>query len=129
MIVGIGIDICKVERVEKVLAKNYSQKFKEKIFTSNEIEYCEKFKNSSQNFAVRWAIKEAFYKALPEELQEISSWQSIEFINESGKKPFIRILDEKLKEEFQNQKIAKIHSSVSHEKEYCVAQVILESKV
>lgn len=128
MIIGTGIDICKVERVEKILAKKYSQKFKEKVFTSNEIEYCQKFKNPAQNFTARWTIKEAFYKALPEDLQEISSWKSIEFINDgNGKKPFIKILDEKLMNEFQKQKIAKIHASVSHEKEFCIAQVILES--
>jgi holo-[acyl-carrier protein] synthase len=126
MIIGIGIDIFKVERIEKVLAKSYSQNFKKKVFTQNEIDYCEKYKNPAQNFAVRWAIKEAFYKALPEDLQEISSWKSIEFINKNGKKPFVQIVSEKLIKGFNDFGISKIHASVSHEKEFCVAQVILE---
>ena len=129
MIVGVGIDICEVSRVAKVLAKSYSQNFKKKVFTQNEIEYCEKFANSAQNFAARWAIKEAFYKALPQELQEFSGWKSIEFINESGKKPFVRIIDGELSKKFQDFGISKIHSSVSHEKEFCVAQIILESGI
>lgn len=127
MIVGVGIDICEVSRIEKALEKSYSQNFKKKIFTQNEIDYCEKFAKSAQSFAARWAIKEAFYKALPLELQELSGWQSIEFINENGNKPFIKITDEKLVEAFEKNKIVRIHSTVSHEKEFCVAQVILES--
>lgn len=127
MIVGVGIDILNVSRMEKLLAKNYSQKFKSKVFTQNEIDYCEKFKNPAQNFAVRWAIKEAFYKALPQELQKISDWLSIEFINDGTNKPFVGIVEEKLAEAFCELGISNIHSSVSHEKEFCVAQIILES--
>ena len=128
MIVGIGVDICKVERVAKVLAKSYSQNFKKRVFSQNEIAYCEKFANPHQSFAARWAVKEAFYKALPQELQEISGWLSIELVNENEKKPFVRIIDAELAEAFKKFGISKIHSSVSHEKEFCVAQIILESQ-
>jgi holo-[acyl-carrier protein] synthase len=96
MIAGIGIDICNTRRIEKVLQKPYSQNFKKKVFSDNEIEYCDKMKNNAPHFAVRWAVKEAFYKALPDDLQNFSSWKSIEFINEGKKKPFVNMCDKTL---------------------------------
>jgi holo-[acyl-carrier protein] synthase len=126
MIVGSGFDICDVKRIAKVLAKPYSQNFKSKVFTLSEIEYCEKFVNPSQNYAVRWAVKEAFYKALPYDLQDFSSWKSMEFLNFDGKKPFINVCDLQLHKKMQDLGISNIHCSVSHEKELCAAFVILE---
>jgi len=126
MIAGIGVDICSVERMKKVLLKPHSQNFKKRVFSENEIEYCQKMGGQPAHFAARWAVKEAFYKALPEEIQEISGWQSIEFVNQDGKKPFIRIIDAKLQKALENFGVSKIHCSLSHEKEFCVAQVALE---
>ena len=126
MIAGIGVDICDIRRVAKILEKKYSQNFKKKIFSDNEIDYCDKIKNSAPHFAVRWAVREAFYKALPEELQAFSFWKSIEFINADDKKPFIRVIDRELAKKLNDSGISGIHCSVSHEKEFCIAQVILE---
>jgi holo-[acyl-carrier protein] synthase len=111
----------------KVLQKSYSQNFKKKVFSDSEIEYCEKMKNSSPHFAVRWAIKEAFYKALPENLQNFSSWKSVEYINDGEKKPFVNIRDEFLSSKMREENISNIHCSVSHETDVCVAQIILEN--
>lgn len=126
MIAGIGIDICDVGRVAKVLAKPYSQNFKKKVFSETEIKYCDKMKNNALHFAARWAVKEAFYKALPQEIQKISGWKSIEFINDDEKKPFVRIINEELAKKLESAGISKTHCSVSHEKEFCVAQIVLE---
>ncbi|MDR0304322.1 MAG: holo-ACP synthase [Chitinispirillales bacterium] len=126
MITGIGVDICSVERMKKVLSKPHSQNFKKKVFCESEIEYCKKMGDNPVHFAARWAIKEAFYKALPYEIQDISGWRSIEYINFEQARPFIRITDEKLSKALHSLGISKIHCSVSHEKEYCVAQVVLE---
>jgi holo-[acyl-carrier protein] synthase len=82
--------------------------------------------NNFTHFAARWAVKEAFYKALPQEIQDISGWLSIEFVNIDEKKPFIRVIDDKLAAALGNLGISKIHCSVSHEKEFCIALVILE---
>ena len=55
---NIGIDIINIEKFKK---KEYvkNKKFYEKIFTSSEIKYCLKFKNNSEHFAGKFAIKEA----------------------------------------------------------------------
>ncbi|HJO77462.1 MAG TPA: holo-ACP synthase, partial [Pelagibacteraceae bacterium] len=62
-IFGIGTDIVNIKRMEKSL-KKYGNKFKNKIFSKNEISYCEKKKNSSASYAKRFAAKEALTKAL-----------------------------------------------------------------
>jgi holo-[acyl-carrier protein] synthase len=126
-IIGIGIDICGIERMARILSKPSSQNFKDRFFTPSEIEYCEKFANPAKNYAARWAVKEAFYKALPDELQKFSSWQSVEFCNLENKKPFIVVCEPQLLSKMRDFGISKIHCSVSHEKEFCVAQVLLES--
>ena len=62
-IFGIGTDIVNINRMEKSLKKN-SSFFKNRIFSKNEISYCEKKKKPSQFFAKRFAAKEALSKAL-----------------------------------------------------------------
>ena len=61
-----GTDIIEINRIKQNIEK-YGDKFLKRIFTKKEIEYCEKRKNSKyQSYAVRFAAKEATYKALSE---------------------------------------------------------------
>ena len=57
----LGIDIVEVRRIKRLIK---SKRFLEKIFTKEEIKYCKPKKNASQHFAVRFAAKEAVWKAL-----------------------------------------------------------------
>ena len=66
-IFNIGIDIINIERFKKKeYAKN--KKFYQKIFTNSEIKYCLEFKNSSEHFAGKFAIKEAVRKSVKEKI-------------------------------------------------------------
>ena len=66
-IFNIGVDIINIERFKKKeYAKN--KKFYQKIFTSSEIKYCLEFKNSSEHFAGKFAIKEAVRKSVKEKV-------------------------------------------------------------
>ena len=66
-IFNIGIDIVNIERFKKKeYAKN--KKFYQKIFTNSEIKYCLEFKNSSEHFAGKFAIKEAVRKSVKEKI-------------------------------------------------------------
>ena len=66
-IFNIGIDVINIERFkEKEYTKN--KKFYQKIFTNSEIKYCLKFKNSSEHFAGKFAIKEAVRKSVKEKV-------------------------------------------------------------
>lgn len=108
---GIGIDITSINDFKKI---PYSQKpnFYKKIFLSNEIKYCLKFKNSSEHFAGKFALKEAVKKSINEKLSMLQIETS-----HSNSKPTI-ILKVKLKKKYI------FLASISHEKEFAIAVVI-----
>lgn len=122
---GLGNDIVDVSRIEKLLQKSYGEQFLQRVFTDEEIRYCRGRANASQSFAARWALKEAFYKAVPEDLQSLSTWKSIELQNFGGK-PQVSIIDTTLQKALEERGIRSVFHSVSHEKQYCTAVVVLD---
>lgn len=113
MNLSVGTDIVDVARIKKLIRK---KRFLERIFTKEEIFYCQNKKNSAQHFAVRFAAKEAVWKALSSKAnirgishKEISVQRTL-----SGQ-PFVQ-LSPRLKK-FEK----KISLSLSHTKEYAVA--------
>lgn len=118
MINGIGIDLIEIKRVEKLL-KQYGNNFLKRTFTSKEIEYCKKKANPSQHYAARFAAKEALIKAFGKPLV----LKEIEVKRPLGKAPQIELSGEAKK--LVNTK--KILLSISHDHEYAVAQVILQT--
>jgi len=123
MIFGIGIDIIEVRRVEKLSQK--SDKYVKKIFTQNEIDYCRKFKNGSQNFAGRFAVKEAFSKAMGTGISNGLKFNQIETVNDKLGKPEI-VLYGRTKEIFKERNLRFSHVSIAHLKDYATAVVIIE---
>ena len=112
-IFNIGIDVIYIERFKKKeFAKN--KKFFQKIFTNSEIKYCLEFKNSSEHFAGKFAIKEAVKKSIKEKIP----FNKILTIHKNSK-PRI-VLKMKLNYEFL--------VSVSHESNMAVAIVIALKK-
>ena len=130
MSIYCGTDIIEVARIEKAI-KEYEKEeknvFLEKIYTENEIKYCEsKGKMKYQYYAVRFAAKEAIFKAISnllEDKYEIS-WKNVEIINDEKGKPKIKFYN--ISKELE-EKIVNIDISLSHLKEYAIAMVILES--
>ena len=123
MILGTGTDIIEIERVRKAIEKDA---LKEKVFSSREIEYCEKDK-SCQSYAARAAGKEAFFKALGTGWRDKMNINEVEILNDELGKPFIELSGETLKV-FEQKGGSKIHISLSHIKETAVAFVIIETK-
>jgi len=111
----IGIDITKVNRMEKAINR-WGDNFIDKIFTTNEKQYCKNKINKSQCYAVRFAVKESFYKAKNHNY----GWKAIEIRTEE--KPVIKILNEKLRSEMEG---VKIHISLSHTEDNAIAVVLL----
>lgn len=66
MPVSLGVDIEKVARFRRLLR---NARFLSKVFTAQEIRYCRSKRRSAQHFAVRFAAKEAVWKALSAELK------------------------------------------------------------
>ena len=124
MIIGCGIDLVKIERIEQII-KEWEDSFIFRIFTSLEKEYCEKKKgNKYQSYAGKFAAKEALLKALGLGLRE-ANWKEIEVTNNELGQPIINTSG-KLKNIALAKGVSKYFISISHAKEYAIAQVILE---
>lgn len=122
MIYGIGIDIVKVKRLDDAFEK-WGRKFFEKILTDNEIAYSFKKKNPFPSISVRFAAKEALIKAIGAEISV--NMKDIEILNDDRGRPSLKVKN-KLEEFFREKRIMHSHLSLSHEKEYAVACVVLE---
>ncbi len=90
MIVGLGIDITEIDRIEAAIAR-HSRAFLERIFTSSEIAYCEKHRNHGERFAGRFAAKEAAMKALGTGWRCGVRWVDIEVVREPSGKPTLKL--------------------------------------
>ena len=123
MIFGIGNDIIEVARVKKALERENG--FREKIFSPREIELCESKGNKYQSYAARFAAKEAFMKALKTGWAEGITWNEIEVLNSESGAPYLNLLNETQKF-IGKHNIKHLHISLSHLKEYAMAEVILE---
>jgi holo-[acyl-carrier protein] synthase len=124
MIFGTGIDVVNIYRIKKII-KKWENRFLKKIYTDNEIEYCEKKDHTCyHSFAGIFAAKEAFAKALGTGFRDIK-WKDIEISNNALGKPSIN-LSGGLKKMFKGKKMENTHLSISHTKEIAIAMVIIE---
>lgn len=123
MIIGVGTDIIEVNRIERLLSKQ--KKFKERIFTPGEIEYCEHKINKAQNYAARFAVKEALLKALGTGWRDGVTFKEIEIVNNEKGKPEL-ILSGTAKTITDQMGVTNIQVSISHLKDLAIGMVILE---
>ncbi len=121
---GVGIDAIETERVKKLLEET-GDRFSLRVFTPQEIAYCEARKNSAEHYAARFAAKEAFMKALGTGKQLGLSWKEIEVANDALGKPEIR-LSGRAKALAEERGITAIHLSLTHLKGLAIAVVVLE---
>ena len=125
-ILGTGIDIVENYRLKGILLKKKSN-FKKKIFTINEVAYCEKKSNSINCYCKRFAAKEAFVKALGIGFRKNINFKDIEVTNNTYGKPYISInkkIANKIKTLFKVKKF-NILLSTSDERKYSIASVII----
>ena len=124
MVIGTGIDMVKVSRIEKII-ETKGDKFYSRILTPNEIDYIY-FKNENpQTISGLFASKEAVAKLLGRGIG-IVNWKDIEILHDKHNKPYIVLHNEgeNLRKELG---IDRIHLSISHEKDYAIAMVIGEN--
>jgi holo-[acyl-carrier protein] synthase len=122
MIHGIGIDIVNVERMRKAVER-WGDRFLRRIFTEAEIAYSYKKAEPWLSLSVRFAAKEAFIKAIGSEISV--ALIDIEVMNSAGGSPFFRMKGA-VEALFEEKAIRSAHLSLSHEREYGVACVVLE---
>jgi holo-[acyl-carrier protein] synthase len=125
MIVGTGIDIAEVPRIEASIAR-FGNRFLHRIFTEAEIRYCESKANRVERYAARFAAKEAAMKAIGTGWNHGVTWRDVEICRQPGRRPTIAFHGKAAK---FAAKLGAVHIalSLSHTREYAIAQVILES--
>jgi holo-[acyl-carrier protein] synthase len=127
MILGIGVDMVSVTRIKEKIQRNAA--FKEYVFSENEITYCEKKANPSESYAVRFAAKEAFLKAIGSGLLVDFELKHIEVsTNEDGVPSFLFSSEVKKNMITRWGKEPKVALSLSHELDNGIAFVIIESE-
>lgn len=118
MNITCGTDIIEINRIKQAI-EAHKEGFKKNIFTENEVKYCESHKGQKyQHYAVRFAAKEAIFKALSKKLNSEFVWTNFEIINLDSGKPEV-ILKNPIPE------IESIDISLSHCKDYALATVIV----
>jgi len=125
MIVGMGVDIAEVNRIQ-VAIERHGEPFLRRIYTTKEREYCEGFRNKYERYAGRFAAKEAAMKALGTGWRRGVRWVDIEVAREMSGRPTIALAGEarKIADELGVKRIAL---SITHTAEQALAQVIFES--
>ena len=120
--ISIGVDIVSIERISKNI-EDINNRFINRVYTKDEINYCKNKENNSHHFAGRLAGKEAVSKALKMTWKEGINWKDIEILNEKNGIPKVKLYGEA--EKIANKrKIKDIRISISHEKDYAVAFVV-----
>lgn len=120
-IFGIGIDLIEVARIEQAIER-FSNRFKTRIFSPVEQNFCEGQQKKYLSYAARFAAKEAFSKALGTGLRGKISWQDIVVIDNEKSRPTLEIKG-RAKELLNNR---KTFLSISHTENYASAVVIIE---
>jgi holo-[acyl-carrier protein] synthase len=126
MIVGTGVDLCEVDRIEKALASPHGERLRERVFTAGEIAYAESKANKGERYAARFAAKEAGMKALGTGWRGGLGWQDLEVANLPSGRPTLR-LHGKAAEIAERLGVRNISLSLTHTAQQAMAIVILES--
>jgi holo-[acyl-carrier protein] synthase len=124
-IAGIGTDIVRVERFRKFLTAGKTAII-ERIFTADERTYALAKKDPATHLSARFAAKEAFLKALGLGLREGINWRDIEIQNDALGKPSL-VFSGRAAEIIAERNLNNIQLSYSHEREYAVAMVTVET--
>lgn len=124
MIKGVGTDIVEIHRVRKAIEK---LKFCERVYTEHERSYCEsRGAQKAQSYAARFSGKEAVLKAFGTGLRE-GTWQDIEILPDKLGCPQVTLTGY-FADLAAQRKIYKVWISLSHTREYAVAQCVMEGQ-
>lgn len=118
-----GIDIVKVDRLAKMI-ESHQEKVLNRVFSEAEQSYCEPKKRKFEHYAARFAAKEAFIKAVKDEETFPLEMNHIEILNLANGRPVIN-LTKPLLSQFPWLKDSQISISLSHERDFAIASVII----
>ena len=125
MVLGTGIDIVSVARIEKSV-RRYGKRFLNKIFTHSEIAYSRGRAREVEHLAARFAAKEAVLKAFGTGASGGASVREVEVVNDDRGKPEI-ILHGATLQLARERHVGRVHLSLAHTDEMAAAQVVIET--
>jgi len=125
MIVGMGVDIAEIDRIEAAI-RRYGAPFLERLYTPAEVAYCESHKDRFERYAARFAAKEAAMKALGTGWSRGVRWRDIEVKREPSGKPSLHLEGAAL-EIARRMGVKHIALSITHSGNLALAQVIFEA--
>lgn len=126
MIIGIGVDIIEIARIERALSE-YGDRIRNRVFTADEIRYCLASGRSVERYATRFAAKEAARKALGAARPLLAlSWHEVEIISSAEGAPQLHFRG-RAAELAKELGVSRSHVSLSHSHEQAIATVVLES--
>jgi holo-[acyl-carrier protein] synthase len=117
MIIGTGVDITEVRRLRQAVEK-WGDEFLHRVFTDDELKNAKTRGSWYQHLAGRFAAKEAVFKAAGD---KDLSWKDVQILNDKEGKPHCVILNGR------NKKV-DVHISISHVKNYAVANAVVTEK-
>ncbi|MDR1390915.1 MAG: holo-ACP synthase [Holosporales bacterium] len=124
MIIGVGVDIVDIKRIATLL-KKFGNKFEKKFFTNHEVVFCNKRCNPENSFAKLFSLKEATIKAVSN--ASGITWHDMEVTHDVNGRPIMSLAGNALKNLQKKSENFSIHASVSDEKGYATAFVIIET--
>jgi holo-[acyl-carrier protein] synthase len=125
MVVGVGTDLMEIARIEASIAR-FGDRFLARVFTPEEIAYCQRKKNAAESFAASFAAKEAGAKALGTGISQGVSWLELEVTREPAGKPVLA-LSGRAAARASALGVTHISMSITHSRDTALAVVIMES--
>jgi holo-[acyl-carrier protein] synthase len=120
---GIGMDLVQIPRMRRVVER-WQERFLRRVFTEEEIAYCQKRRDPIPHLAARFAAKEAALKALGTGLSMGVRWLEMEVQREPGGAPRM-VLSGRCRAIVQAKGGREMIVSLTHDGEYAMAQVML----
>jgi holo-[acyl-carrier protein] synthase len=126
MILGVGIDIIEVSRIQASYER-FGERFLNRILHPNEISYCLSHKVPGPFLAARFSAKEAISKAFGTGIGSQLGWHDVEVGRKESGEPFV-ILHEGGKKLLEERGGHSLRLSLSHTQHYATAVAILEGQ-
>ena len=126
MIVGTGMDVAEVDRIKRSIER-FGSRFLERVFTADEIRYCDTKANREELRMAASLPEEAAMKALGTGWNRGVRWRDVEVRRMPGERPTVHFHG-KGAEFFHKLGATRAHLSITHTTQLAVAQVILETE-
>jgi holo-[acyl-carrier protein] synthase len=120
---GIGIDVVENARIAGLI-RSHGQRFLDRVYQPDEIEYCRSMRDPAPHFAARFAAKEAVSKAFGTGFAQHINWRDIEVRRKASGQPFV-VLHAGAAELAKRLHIETVLVSLSHSQTYAIANALL----